>query len=89
MQSVLVGYFDPVDTTLSMEQLAKLAKVLAPGASLPLPLFFFFIHRLDVPSDMHHQHTPHMLHTSCIQIPNINPNQNENTKITHTTNGRG
>lgn len=41
VQSVLVGYFDPVDTTLSMEQLAKLAKVLAPGASLPLPLFFF------------------------------------------------
>ena len=55
MQSVLVGYFDPVDTTLSMEQLAKLAKVLAPGASLPLRLFFFYIHRQDVPSDMHHQ----------------------------------
>eukprot|EP00729_Bicosta_minor_P019360 gene19360-31365_t len=36
VQSVLVGYFDPVDTTLSMEQLAKLAKVLAPGGEMVL-----------------------------------------------------
>lgn len=34
--SVLVGHFDPVDTSLSTEQLAKLAKVLAPGGIMTL-----------------------------------------------------
>lgn len=36
VQSVLVGYFNPVETTLSIEQLAKLAKVLAPGGEMVL-----------------------------------------------------